>query len=238
MRQQSLVFPMALAFGAILPGPDVEAREPIQIKRCQTISEPGSYELANNLTAARDCLVITADFVTIDLAGFTISGTQTQLCGGTAIAAGENTRGITVRNGSISGFGTGVDLAGEGSVVEGLRLSGNSSKASVIGIAAKGIVRGNIVEQFACVLESGIGISATGIVTDNYVNHNQRGIGVGEGSTVIGNTVTNNLEGGLLVSCPSNVTNNTAVNNGQISLPGGNLSLSGDGCNNTNNVAP
>ena len=59
---------------------------------------------------------------------------------------------------------------------------------------------------------------------------------VGQGSTVIGNTVTdtNDLPGiGLLVSCPSNVTNNTAVNN-----PGGNLVLNGNGCNNTNNVAP
>ena len=44
-----------------------------------------------------------------------------------------------MRNGSISGFGTGVDLGGEGSVVEGLRLSGKGG--SLIGIAAKGIVR-------------------------------------------------------------------------------------------------
>jgi hypothetical protein len=48
---------------------------------------------------------------------------------------------------------------------------------------------------------------------------------VGQGSTVIGV--------GLVVGCPSNVTDNTAVNN-----PGGNLVLNGTGCNNTNNVAP
>jgi hypothetical protein len=46
------------------------AREPIPIKACQTISQPGSYELANNLTSSGDCLVIAANFVTIDLAGF------------------------------------------------------------------------------------------------------------------------------------------------------------------------
>ena len=86
--------------------------------------------------------------------------------------------------------------------------------------------------------EAGIGISATGVVTGNYVNGNQRGIGVGEGSTVIGNTVTNNSDGGLLVSCPSNVTNNTAVNNGQIPFPGGNLVFNGEGCADTNNVPP
>ena len=56
---------------------------------------------------------------------------------------------------------------------------------------------------------------------------------VGQGSTVIGNTVTDTTGIGLFVSCPSNVTNNTPVNNA-----GGNLVLNGDGCNNTNNVAP
>jgi hypothetical protein len=52
------------------------------------------------------------------------------------------------------------------------------------------------------------------------------------GSTlVVGNTVTGALIG-LSVSCPSNVTDNTAVTNAT------NLVLNGDGCNNTNNVAP
>jgi hypothetical protein len=59
---------------------------------------------------------------------------------------------------------------------------------------------------------------------------------IGQGSTVIGNTVTKTGVApgtGLFVSCPSNVTNNTAVNN-----LGANLVLNGSGCNNTNNVAP
>ena len=37
---------------------------------------------------------------------------------------------------------------------------------------------------------------------------------------------------GIVVDCPSNVTDNTAINN-----PERNLIL-GEGCNNTNNVAP
>jgi hypothetical protein len=59
---------------------------------------------------------------------------------------------------------------------------------------------------------------------------------IGLGSTVIGNNVTSTggFPGiGLLVACPSNVTNNTAVNN-----QGQNLVLNGNGCTNTNNVAP
>jgi hypothetical protein len=52
-----------------------------------------------------------------------------------------STTGIAVRNGSISGFGVGVDLEGNGSIIEGLRVAGPCP--CVVGIIAKGIVRGN-----------------------------------------------------------------------------------------------
>jgi hypothetical protein len=69
------------------------------------------------------------------------------------------------------------------------------------------------------------------------VTGNERGILVGPGSTVIGNTVTGNGPvGGIFVACPSNVTDNTAVNNVSTAGPS-NLILVGDGWNNTNNVA-
>ena len=63
-------FPIALALGTIILAPGADAREPTPIRTCQTISEPGSYELAHNLAATGACLMITADFVTIDLAAF------------------------------------------------------------------------------------------------------------------------------------------------------------------------
>ena len=79
------------------------------------------------------------------------------------------------------------------------------------------------------------GISATGTLTGNYVTDNAAGMVIGRGSTVIGNTATDNRQFGFLVTCPSNVTDNTAVNN-----PDGNLVLetSRGSCNITNNVAP
>ena len=81
----------------------------------------------------------------------------------------------------------------------------------------------------------GVGISATGIVTGNFVSENGRGMDIGSGSTVIGNSAAGNRVEGITVDCPSNVTDNTAVN----TLFGGpNLTLNGNGCNNTNNVAP
>jgi hypothetical protein len=251
MRRPPAVFTIALALGTIILVPrggaqaqDPREEGPREIEKCQTISQPGSYKLVNNLTFTGPntgtCLSITANFVTIDFAGFTISnssssaGTLSNFAG--AIAAGNDTEGITVRNGSISGFGSGVDLEGSNSIVEGLRVGG-PCPCQRDGIVAAGIVRGNIVSVFSVPDTLQHGIVATGIVSGNYAFRNRgTGLAVGQGSTVIGNTVTDTVGSpgvGLTVDCPSNVTNNTSVNN-----PGGNLVLNGSGCNNTNNVAP
>jgi len=225
MRRPSALFPISLALGAMMLAPGAGAREPTKIKACQTIDRPGSYELANNLSAATgDCLVITADFVTIDLAGFSISSRA--LFNGTAILA-TSSQGIAVRNGSISGFEVGVDLrTAAGSIVEGLRVSCCGPDFNGIGIFAHGVVTGNTVS-------SGFGgIAATGTVTGNYATGRKVGISVGKGSTVIGNTVTDSIRFGLMVECPSDVINNRSTGNAF------NLLLNGKGCNNTNNVAP
>jgi hypothetical protein len=145
-----------------------------------------------------------------------------------------NLQGVAVRNGSISSFDVGVDLgSADGSIVEGLRVFGPGMQ----GIIANGIVRGNTVVGFTYSPGAGPGISATGIVTGNYASGNRNfGMGIGQGSTVIGNTVLGaglvNEYVGITVACPSNVIDNTIV--GYTS----NLYLSGNGCNNTNNVAP
>jgi hypothetical protein len=139
---------------------------------------------------------------------------------------------VAVRNGSLSNFGGGV-LLGSGSIVEELRIIGLGG--SSVGISATGIVRGNTVGGVGNAPTSrGVGISATGIVTGNFVAGNGRGMEIGQGSTVIGNTALDNRTLGISVDCPSNVTNNTAVN----TVEGPNLVLNGNGCNNTNNVAP
>ena len=48
-----------------------------RISKCGTISKPGSYVLTRNLTAIGDCLVVAANFVTIDLGGWVITGNGT-----------------------------------------------------------------------------------------------------------------------------------------------------------------
>jgi hypothetical protein len=218
MKRSAAFFPIALALAAMIIAPRVgaqeqDAREPIKIKKCQTITQPGSYELANNLTATStngNCLVIAADFVTIDLAGFTIHGAGIAPGGSnsngilSAPGAGELLHGIAVRNGSVSNFFNAVQLdSAEGSIVERLRVFGPPSPpGGGIGISANGIVKDNTVVSIPAA-----GITATGLVTGNGGQ-------------------------GIAVRCPTNVTNNTAVNNES------NLVLLGEGCNDTNNVAP
>ena len=66
MRKSAALFPIALA--AIILAPEASAREegPFEIEKCQTISQPGSYKLANNLATASfgDCLVTTGPAAT------------------------------------------------------------------------------------------------------------------------------------------------------------------------------
>ena len=248
MRRPATLFPIALALGAMVLAPGAGAREegPTEIERCQTISQPGSYRLVNNLTATGDCLLINADFVTIDLAGFAMIGQNS----GTAIRIGPTPqsarRGIAVRNGTISDFSQGVSIGAvggtQGAIVEGLRIFGAGT-----GIVARGIVRGNTVADCAGV-SLGIlalfasattgnavtgcdnGIDAVGgIVSGNTVDTTGTGINVERG-TVIGNSVTSNGVG-ISATCPSNLTDNLTLGNPS-------LVLNGTDCHNEDNVAP
>jgi hypothetical protein len=122
---------IAVALGAMILAPaagaqpqDARKQGPAEISKCETISEPASYKLVDNLTAQQgaDCLTVTATGnVTIDLAGFSITANPSP--GGTAIK-GSGFGGTVVRNGAISGFGTAVQDA---SVVEGLNINGWAS---------------------------------------------------------------------------------------------------------------
>src|SRR6516164_2934914 len=173
--KNAVLVSVALAAIILASGAQVQhAREegPIEIDKCQTISQPGSYKLVSNLaiTGGNGCLLVTAGGVTIDLAGFSIIGQQ---AGGAGVHADPFLRGISVRNGSISGFVEGVELAASsGSIVEGIRVSdtpGQQNGGS--GIIAQGIVKGNTVSG----MNTGIqGFSGT--IADNYVENFTNGI--------------------------------------------------------------
>ena len=78
------------------------------INKCKTIDKPGSYKLTRNLTATGDCLVITADYVTINLNGYRILGDGTGHC---ITDDGNALEGIVIINGTVAGCLDGIHLA-------------------------------------------------------------------------------------------------------------------------------
>ena len=248
MRTPASLFTIVFALGAIIFAPvtgakaqDAREEGPFEIEKCQTIDKSGSYKLVRNLTfsgSSGACLMITAGGVTLDLAGFTISGHTSGFATTTAILASGDLRGIAVQNGSLSGFQTGVNLSSAtGSLVEKLRVIDitRTLPATATGIIASGIVRSNSVLGPLGPNPVGTGISVTGTLTGNYVTGTATGMLIGRGSTVSDNTATDNRLFGFFVTCPSNVTGNTALNNSDGNLV---LETARGSCNTTNNLAP
>lgn len=201
------VFAACVAMGCAGLAPAVlAAAAPDNINNCRTITQPGSYLVRDNLAASGDCLVVQADFVTIDLNGFVISGNGT----GVGISdVNVERRGITVRNGTITGFGNGIGLrASRGVTVERVRTIANGNNG--VSIGQLGNVSGSLSFD-----NTGIGILAdTGSnIIGNTVGRNQIGISSGSGSAVINNTSRNNVNIGIGVSCPSLVLGNAATAN-------------------------
>jgi parallel beta-helix repeat protein len=157
-----------------------------------TITQPGSYQLASNLTgipAGIDAILVQADDVTIDLNGFAIIGPFRNLGAGIKGAvAGNGIRiGATVFNGTVRGMGMGIQL-GRNSRVEKMHVSQN---------------------QLA-----GIQTDGFSLIQDNITESNGwAGIFAAQTSTVRGNTASGNGGGGIAVYCPSSVTGNTAFGN-------------------------
>lgn len=195
-----------------------------------TISEPGSYRLNSNLVVNQAVTVIeiTANDVTLDLAGFSIIGPNQ--CTGTPVActiqggigigikavadAGPSPENVRVMNGTVRGMGGhGIRMMGNGTVVERVRAVSNGGPGIVVGM-------GHIIDSVAMFNGSGaavVGLIVRGTVAmNNVVGIAIRSGGVGTGNSAIANAVT-----GLSVQCPAVVVGNSTTGNAT------NLQLSG-----------
>lgn len=197
----------ALAFATAAAA---HADDTVKITSCQTIGAPGSYTLTKNVIAEPKtliasgagtpqryaCILINADYVTLDLAGFAVIGDATPNTFG--IQSGDH-KGIVVRNGAVTGFTlSGVSLTGSYHTIENMRAIGNGANGlSVFGgpFAARGsIIRGSVASENA---RSGISVAQN------------------SSSVVTGNVTLNNGIYGIIVACPSVVTQNMAYGNAQ-----------------------
>lgn len=106
-----------------------------------TISSPGSYVLTGPITGTgASGISIVADHVTLDLNGFPISSAFTT---GVGVAIGNGFKGVTVRNGLISGFLSGVQVGGTAfnTVIEDLMIrDAKSNGVQVQSALGRGLV--------------------------------------------------------------------------------------------------
>lgn len=201
----------ACAALAFLLAPAAAFAAPQLILACQTLSQPGSYVLFRNLSATGDCLVVASNYVTIDLAGFVVSGGGAGA--GIREAAGTpfpGFRGVIVRNGSVTGFSDGLSFFNStGVTVERVNSSFNANNGMTLGQRA-------MVSESRADENGGIGISA-GIGSSlraNTVGRNHgSGIVADEGAIVVNNEARNNGLDGIFMDCPGAAVANTAGNN-------------------------
>jgi hypothetical protein len=188
-----------------------------------TISEPGSYRLSSNLVvneAGVTVIEITANDVTIDLAGFSIVGPNK--CAGTPVEcsiqgggigvkavadAGPSPENVRVMNGTVRGMGGhGIRMMGNGTVVERVQAVSNGGPGIVVGM-------GSIIDSVATF--NGAGAAVVGLIVRGTVAmNNVFGIFIRPGGVATGNSAIANAGTGLSVQCPAVVVGNSTSNNG------------------------
>ena len=132
---------------------------------CLPILMPGSYVLIKNLSSKTDCLQIKADHVTIDLHGFTITGSG-EGAGITTLNA--KRKSIALYNGNIIGFNTGIDMNNvRDAVIENMRVSNNKNYGMLVGLSETGGNNPNIIIKDCIAIDNGSDISAIGILVNN-----------------------------------------------------------------------
>jgi len=212
---------LLLVYGTALAAPK-------QLGNCKTITEPGSYILKKSLTASGDCFVITTSLVTLDLDGQTITGDGT---GAAVTTGGVSRRAITVRNGNISNFNVGVNLAPSANItVRDLNIWNTAGDGLRVGSSS--VVTGNAITNSGGI---GIFVNSSSVVTNNVIDSaGTDGVLEAGGQSLISNN-TIHAGGGIGVNgAPGTgtvVSNNTilgfvggAVRGTQLQIMGNNLS--------------
>ncbi|MES2923878.1 MAG: right-handed parallel beta-helix repeat-containing protein [Verrucomicrobiota bacterium] len=179
------------------------------------INTAGSYYLTANLVVTKtNAISITVSGVTLDLNGFQIS--RASGTGGIGVVIASNTTRCVVRNGAITGFGTGVQCVTAAPLARG----GSFSQLSVSGCSTVGLLAGDAWEVRDCrstdngstgisaalgvrmrdcvVAGNGAGgiTAADAAILDGCIatgNTGTAGIQVGAGSTLTGCVATDNV---------------------------------------------
>jgi len=156
------------------------------------IKNSGFYYLTGNLnySGSGNAITVTANDVTLDLMGFSLTGT------GAAETAGIYSNGrsnVEIRNGTVRNFDAGV--------VGNNPINGNGNKHRVINVRATnnggaGIYlagKNHLIKNCSSSDNgAGLAIFGSGLITDSVANNNVTGISMTGPGSVLGNTACNN----------------------------------------------
>jgi hypothetical protein len=198
------------------------------------ITAPGYYYLTGNLTyAGGDGIVIAANNVTLDLMGFTITGSSNNFQNGIYIDV--NGGSVEVRNGIISGWNNAVGGHADFIRVIGVRAEGNTNG---IGLSGNAVITGCTASGGSFTSGTGLYVGSNGAIRDCTVMNFYYGIEVSNatisnnmvlncicaiepegGTTVNYNTVSNCTTGIDASNCSGNIIGNVIyINSGQTGI--------------------
>jgi hypothetical protein len=202
-----------------------------------TITQPGSYRLAGNLSvpAGANGILIATDDVTIDLNGFAIIGSSVPPGHGIVAGTDAPVQGyynITVRNGAIEKMGQdAIHLLGDNILVEYVRARNNVLSGIVVrspgfinpapGMAPQRslILRHNTIDHNGSYGFKTFG----GLITENAVTDCNPGIAVLAGGGVVAKNLVSDSSAGLLLAPTVSYYGNTLTGNITNVLSGVNL---------------
>jgi parallel beta-helix repeat protein len=210
----------------------VEPRTPIS-SAPYTISQPGAYYLTTNLTSVGHGIIIQADRVTLDLMGFSLTGSEGINTYGIWMAGTTNLAvcDVVVRGGMVRSFWNGLRFdSAQNSRAEGVAVSSNSSVGIVLA-GTKFKCDGNTIADCAVRWNVGYGIHFDGTagscngntIRNSTINWNlftgiyfYSGSGVCNGNTIVGCTVGSNSAYGVQLDvstgrCSGNTIQNSTV---------------------------
>lgn len=165
------------------------------------IKQPGSYYLAENITALQTAINVDADDVSIDLCGFQIKGPGTARHCGILMGSRSN---VEIRNGTIRDFYHGIyEVRDTGKNHRIVNIRAVSNKNSGIYLTGQNhFIKDCTVSDngAACTeavfgIRAGRGCAVTGNVLFNNGNNctsEIHAVNIGFGSTVTGNTIRSN----------------------------------------------
>lgn len=210
-----------------LAGP-VAAGRATRIDACTTITEPGRYELAGDVThdASGICVRVQASNVTLDGRGYAIRGTGAS--GTIGVSIDEASEHVVVRNLTVTGVTNGFNLVGPGTRLQEVEASGNGISGVVVNPAARrtrvtdSVVSRNGSGGIAVVKaddhhivgnrirsngRNGIvfrqGVSRSTVRRNDCSRNGERGVAVWEGgdrNRFLGNAIADNNRHGLAVN--------------------------------------